>query len=438
MSKISIKKVKISQVMGLEELEFEPGKITFIRGKNGLGKTSVVRGMLSAIYGGNPIEIIRNGEDAAEIGIEFSNGLNIEKTVKRTGKGELSISDENGHAVPKPQTYLSNMMDLYSFNPISILTASKKERLSILLEAIPMKATKDDFRLAFNSWVDSEKFPAAVLDNHALFAIEYFQKMVYEKRTETNSEMKKTKNTNDKLKSTMPKGDVENVVEKIQELEKKQVIILREKLENYEKIVNEKSAAIDNNAKKHEAQINEIRKIWHNDDEEIRSDYDLKLKRHQENIQAQETPIQQELMQLREIGKNQAATLKQMEIIKENENDIEKLDKRSTQYTNSLNELEMLKSKFLKDIPIDGLDVMEGDIYYRNVEFDLLNTQQQLDIIAEIAKLRAGDVGFVLVDGFERLDTEHQQAFIQTFLSTDLQLLVTEVSDDEQLTINNE
>ncbi|MNE63998.1 hypothetical protein D3C80_1593820 [compost metagenome] len=82
-------------------------------------------------------------------------------------------------------------------------------------------------------------------------------------------------------------------------------------------------------------------------------------------------------------------------------------------------------------MPIPGLEVRDGEVFRNGITFDRLNTAQQVDIAVEIAKLRAGELGVICVDGIEALNSQAFDEFRERALQSGLQLFVSRVSDEE-------
>ena len=432
MSKIFINKINLSNIACFETLEVVLGKITKVTGQNGTGKSSLVKGLTAGINSGNPVEIIRNGQEKAEVAIEFSNGMSLQKVIGKDGKAKTLLFDENGHVIPKPQTFLDKLLDAWSYNPVSIITASPKDRIKLLLEALPMKAEKEDFRSIFNGLVDTDQF-ANILNQHALDAIQTCYNNIYEKRTDVNSQLKRCNATTESLKGTMPKTDIQDVDNIItnNKVVLEELVIIKNK--EIKAVSDRKQLELELMNDLYNKKLAELNDWKYNEKQNVNKKYDSQIYHYEKIYQQQSTPVKEELIRLQELQKNQAAYNRQKEIITQNETESKELKTKSDQFSESLKKLEALKSKFLSNIPVEGLNVENGIIYYQGIPYDSLNTQKQIEIACEIAKLRSGELGIVFIDGFERLDTIHQEAFIKQFAKTDLQLLVTEVTDSEKL-----
>ena len=59
---LRIAHLKISNILGIDELEFSPAGFNDIRGKNGTGKTSVLEAIKAATGKGHDATLLRKGE----------------------------------------------------------------------------------------------------------------------------------------------------------------------------------------------------------------------------------------------------------------------------------------------------------------------------------------------------------------------------------------
>src|SRR5207249_3426353 len=66
-----------------------------------------------------------------------------------------------------------------------------------------------------------------------------------------------------------------------------------------------------------------------------------------------------------------------------------------------------LEKSLLETLPIPGLQLGgDGRLYFDEIPFERLNTQKRIFICIELAKLRAGELGLVVIDNLECLDQE--------------------------------
>ncbi|MDQ1266859.1 MAG: hypothetical protein QG635_2012, partial [Bacteroidota bacterium] len=384
MEKVFINKIGLSNIACFDSYELELGRLTRINGANGAGKSTIAKSLLAATSGGNPVEIIRNGEKKGEIGIEFSDGITLHKIINKNGKAELTLTEPNGQSVKKPQSFLNELIDAYSFNPVSIITASGKERLRLLLEAIPMKAQPDDFRHIFGDMVDKPEFQKP-LAGHALDAIETYFKQIYEARTNINSQLKSSKTLIVELSAALPEkpsADISsaltNLRDSLREKQQARLDLIRKSLELKEEV----NKSVTEEYRQKLLELNKWRDVQIEEKkEEIDFDYGA-------TIDAIDNDIRD--IEIKRAGyegeqKNQAAYDNSMIIIDKQKIKAAEFEQKSKQFTTGLEQLEAMKSAYLSKLPIEGLDVKEGEIYYKDVPFDSLNTQTQIDIVAAIS-----------------------------------------------------
>jgi hypothetical protein len=167
MSKIA--KLKIKNFIGIEEMAIDFKDINKISGGNGRGKTTILDSIQKAIYNSmNPRpEIIRNGEESAQLFVELDNGITIERVIKNDGVDKVKVLD-NGQPVARPESFLRKLLGnhIFSFNPVAFLQKSDKEQAEILLSLLPITVTKEDVR----SWlVDEELYPEGMEINTILY-----------------------------------------------------------------------------------------------------------------------------------------------------------------------------------------------------------------------------------------------------------------------------
>ena len=81
--------------------------------------------------------------------------------------------------------------------------------------------------------------------------------------------------------------------------------------------------------------------------------------------------------------------------------------------TFDLDTLKTIKSDLIKNVPIPGFNIEDGEIYVDEVPFDRLNTAKQIQIAIEVAKLRMANsnIKVMCVDGLERFDLENLELF---------------------------
>jgi len=440
---MKISYVRISNILGLEEFEMAPGgTLTEISGDNGLGKTSILEAIKAGTQGGHDATLLRKGADKGEIVLVLDDGTELHKHVSAT-KSTLDLI-KDGKKVPRPSDTIKGLTDLLSVNPVEFLNAPKKDRVKVLLEAMPIEV--DPARLTEISGIPVDMQPGA----HGLAMIEMVHKLVYEDRTGTNRAVKEKEATINQLTLAMPEvpggvdGDEDVLLQRVDELRTArdaETARIDAKLKGVREESNARQQKIREEA---QAKIDAIKAECQTAlDTEKAALADTEGKAGRVRQKALDTfteqagPINETLAAVR-LNRNAFAKREQTKAtISQMDAELEDLRADAERQTAALAGLDAYRSELLASLPIPGLEVKDGEVLRDGVPFDRLNTAQQVDIAIEIAKLRAGDLAICCVDRFEALSPETLAEFKKRAEASKLQLIVTRV-DRGELTIQTQ
>ena len=433
---MKIAHVKISNILGIAELEFTPEGFNEITGPNGTGKTSVLEAIQSVLKTGHDATLLRNGAEKGEAVLVLDDGTELSKTVtadKSTSKVKI-----DGKATSRPAEALKALTDLYSANPIEFLRARKQDRVKVLLETMPLEA--DTERLAEITGIPVTAEPGT----HALAVIDAVHKEVYDDRTGTNRAIKEKDNTINQLSMAMPEapggidGDEDELIAQIRAIDETKTAELERisaKLAGIKAANQEKKDAIRTETQR---QIDEIKAKAIADVDAISAEEQriegLAGRQREKAIQKHADATAPISLALASIKANRGAHAKReqaQQTIEQMKKELVDLQGDAARQTKALADLEQYKNDLLASLPIPGVEVKDGEIYRDGVVFDRLNTAQQVWVAIEIAKLRAGNLGISCVDGIELLDPVAFEEFKKQSLASNLQLFVSRVSGEE-------
>lgn len=433
---MKIAHVKISNILGIAELELTPQGFNEISGPNGTGKTSILEAINSVLKTGHDATLLRNGADKGETVLVLDDGTEISKTVtadKSTAKVKMG-----GRAVTRPGEAIKALTDLYSANPIEFLRARKQDRVKVLLETMPLVA--DSKKLMEITGIPVNIDPST----HALDVITQLHKTIYDDRTGTNRAVKEKDNTINQLRAAMPdapagvtgsEDELRARVAEAVEIRDKELTRVTNKLADLkaanqvkiDQIRVEAQRQIDEIKTKAQADVDAMNSAFTETERKAGLQREITNNRHNETVQ----PLNVAIEAIK--GNRDAAAKREqaMATIQQMEKELIDLQADAVNQTNAIDALEKYKSELLAALPIPGVEVINGEIYRDGIVFDRLNTAQQVWIAVEIAKLRTGDLAIACVDGIELLDPAAFEAFKAQALESGLQLFVSRVSSEE-------
>lgn len=431
---MKISHIKISNILGLDELEFSPEGFTQISGPNGTGKTSVLEAIKAVTQSGHDATLLRKGAEKGEVVLVLDDGMELSKTV--TASGSTTAVRRDGKKQPRPGETIKALTDALSVNPIDFLLAPKKERVRVLLESMPIEADAD--HLAQLAGVPVKAQPGL----HALHVIEVVRQQVYDARTGTNRAVKEKEATIGQLEAAVPPAPA-GVQGDESELEQ----MLATATTARETTLGRITAKLDGMRAKAQTDIDAVRAETQRIIDDAKAEGQKKVdainaeladgerraatarenanKTHADTC----TPITAQLQVLRNDREAAGRRKQTIETIEAMRTELGSLQTEAEQQTKALDGIDHYKGELLSSLPIPGLEVKDGEILRDGVLFDRLNTAQQVEIAVEVAKLRAADLGVICVDGLELLDSKSLEAFRASALASDLQLFVTRVSD---------
>lgn len=433
---MKISHIKISNILGIDHLEFTPGGFNEIVGPNGTGKTSILEAIKSATGSGHDATLLRQGAEKGEVVLVLDDGTEIQERL--TPARTVRDVTRDGKKVTKPSDAIKALTDMLSVNPVEFLTAPKKDRVRVLLETMPIHL--DVERLSKISGIDV----VAAEGSNALSVINHIRQQVYDDRTGTNRAVTEKESTINQLRVALPDapGGIEGDED---ELRAKHQQALEAMHAEHARIDGKLGGMKADSAAKVQAMRDEARAKVDAINAELQVAIDAERAALAENEakaarvrqKASDTctaTIQPLTVAIQAIVDNRDAAAKRkatLETIAQMEEDKTSLAEDAARQTKALADIDAYKVELLASLPIPGLEVRDGDLFRDGVQFDRLNTAQQVDIAVEVARLRAGDLSIVCVDRLECLDPPTLEAFREKTRAAGLQLFVTRVNGEE-------
>lgn len=444
---MKISQIRISNILGIKQLEFTPEGFNAISGPNGAGKTSILSAIRSALGQGHDATLLRKGEEKGEVVLVLDDGTEIHERVTAARTTRDVVKD--GKKLTRPGDSIKALTDSLSVNPVEFLRAQDKERVKVLLDTMPIQLDLE--KLSQISGVQATAKPGV----HPLALIDLVRKQVYDDRTGTNRAIKEKEATINQLSLAMPEapagveGDEDSIRGQIKEADAardERLGKIKDKLdgvqasaaaksdeirtklqEQIDAIKAEAQAKIDALRSEAQAQVDAIRADLTDNETRAAAAREKALAVHREKIAPLETAVSL-------IVADRAAAAKRLatqETINKMRDDMEALVEDAESQSQALDAIDAYKEELLSSMPIPGLAVVDGEVTLDGISFDRLNTATQVNVALQLAKLRAGELSICCLDGMELLDSEHLQELERQAEEMGLQVFVTRVNDEQ-------
>ena len=426
---MQVAKIQISNILGIDSLEISPGKITEISGQNGVGKTSVLEAIKGVLGGGHNADLLRKGASEAEVVLVFDNG---EKLIKKMTKfkSDIRFEDADGKKLKLGASYIKEIIDPVGLNPIRILTADPKDRLKMLLDSVPMEMPFEAIKFITGLDVEDD-------GRHPLKVVEEKHKDIFQERAFLNAEVKKQETMISEMRKTIPfKPDGTDWGGKVGELRGVQEEILEAQVAIKGSINSQFSTAIKNAEQTAQKEIDELKGNLAKQLGTLNQGHRKELDESEKKFAPRYEQISSQIQEADQNSKNQASIKGAQDFVDKHQKEKEINEQGANTLTEQIKSLDALKGEMLLSLPVEGLEVKDGDIYIKGVPFDTLNEAARIRFCLMIAGLRKTKLPLVCVDGLEALDEGVFNIFREEANKTDMQFFVTRVSEDESLTIN--
>lgn len=454
---VYVTKILIKNVLGIETLAFKPGRRwTRISGDNGTGKTSVIESLKSILGGGvHDVKLLRKGTEQAEIGLELSDGIELQKIIKPESAEFKGIHPEMGE-IGRPVTYLNRIRDKIASNPVEFLTAKRKDQIDILLNSIPMTVTKEQLSFVPELFTKDIGF-----DAHALQVIEAIHKSVFSKRADVNRTIKAQDGTIEILSKAAPpeapegttwKAEKKRLEAEIKKLnadtkaamDSAQTSSNKEYEEGkkvYEDAINTIDDDLQAGVKKLEADAAARREALRKSREKAVEQFTERATKTQakyrEDYNRQYAPLKEQLTTAENRSEEEIRfdeSRKTIDTLKENNRTQEK---ESKHLDDVLYQLSNYKSHLLEKLPVAGLEVKDGDIFFNGIPYETVNEAERVKLAARLSIERAGICRLVVLDGLERLSQRNQKILMEELAEADMQMIGSFVTEEKKLNIDS-
>lgn len=428
----TIKVLNLKNFAHAEEAEYKFGKFNIIRGKNAQGKTTILSAIKYLFNGGNEAELLTPGSESGEVVLLLDDGSKARRRVAPDSSSEkFSMKDSEGRTVSKPASAIKEQFDSFSLDPLKFLKAKNDEQTKLLLASLPITITDEQLSSAIGR-------PTEATSEHPITQIARLHKSLFDERTDINRAVKQRTIHIEQLEKTVPAGynPDNSTTGKTEELEQRKAQIESKRVERREAISLEAAKKLDECARERERRMKEVTDWYDAQKDAIKEERDAKLDEMMQKSSAVYDPIVEELKSIRINSENDTVWRSTVLTIKHEKSMLEADAKQQEKINQSMEGLEKLKGSLLADLPIKGVEIVDGVITVNGTSINQLSQSESLRLAVKIATLRMGDIKAVLVDNGECFDSDSFEKLVTVCEKAGVQLFVTLVTDEDDVTVD--
>ena len=469
-------KIVIKNLFGIREASLD-GRSVELAGPKGSGKTSVLDAIRYALTNRSDRDyIIHQGADEGEIIIETDTGLSIDRKTRTTKADTVKVRD-GSMLQTRPAEFLSGIFTPLQLNPVAFTQLSRQEKNRVILSLIDfawdMNWIKEQFG-EIPQGVDYSKHILEVLSDIQAESGVYFQS-----RQNLNRDIRnKQAFIADIAKDIPPHYDAAHweaypTREKYQELERireansriERAKAFREGFEakkrglEAERDIQLAAVAQDISAQREsitgdiqrlEAQLAAAREKLDGLAQRQREREELEQARFRESLAKLERDVGvadqyagQEVQDTSALSaeldeaEQMRSHLNEYRRMRDMQTELDELTARSQALTDKIELARELPATILAQatIPVEGLTVKDGVPLIHGLPISNLSDGELLELCVDITVSRPGQLGIILVDGAERLDSVSRERLYAKCKAKGLQLIATRVTDSEEMEV---
>lgn len=469
-------KIVIKNLFGIREAALD-GRSVELAGPKGSGKTSVLDAIRYALTNRSDRDyIIHQGADEGEIIIETDTGLSIDRKTRTTKADTVKVRD-GSMLQTRPAEFLAGIFTPLQLNPVAFTQLSRQEKNRVILSLIDfawdMNWIKEQFG-EIPQGVDYSKHILEVLSDIQAESGVYFQS-----RQNLNRDIRnKQAFIADIAKDIPPHYDAARweaypTREKYQELERireansriERAKSFREGFEakkrglDAERDIQLAAVAQDISAQREsitgdiqrlEAQLAAAREKRDGLAQRQKEREEVELARFRESLAKLERDVgvadqyaEQEVQDTSALSaeldeaEQMRSHLNEYRRMRDMQTELDELTAKSQALTDKIELARELPATILAQatIPVEGLTVEDGVPLIHGLPISNLSDGELLELCVDITVSKPGQLGIILVDGAERLDSVSRERLYAKCKAKGLQLIATRVTDSEEMEV---
>jgi len=469
-------KIIIKNLFGIREAALD-GRSVELAGPKGSGKTSVLDAIRFALTNRSDRDyIIHQGADEGEIIIETDAGISIDRKTRTTKTDTVKVRDGN-MLQTRPAEFLSGIFTPLQLNPVAFTQLSRQEKNRVILSLIDFSWDMNWIKERFGEipqGVDYSKHILEVLSDIQAESGVYFQS-----RQNLNRDIRNKNAFIADIAKDIPPGydynrwDSYPVSEKYRELERIREANSRiERARSFRSGYEAQKRGLEGSRDMAIAAVD--REITHEREDLAGTIERLKAQikaaedklagleqRRRDRVAVEEAKYNESVAKLeRDVGVADqyagkdpvdvtalSAEINEVEAMRKHLNEykrmvamqeeVEGLTEQSAELTRKIELARELPAVILSQasIPVEGLTVEDGVPLIHGLPISNLSDGELLELCVDITVSKPGQLGIILVDGAERLDSVSRERLYAKCKDKGLQLIATRVTDSDEMEV---
>jgi len=449
--KLQALSIEAKNVLGARHVVIQPGRVTTIKGRNGAGKSSALAAVSAALGGGNLANLARIEDGVAqepEIVVLLGEPgqperLRVTKTAKGTRVKERVDNTAAFRDVKSPQTFLEAMFDGRAANPVAFLTASERDLVQMVLEAIPLELDRERFEAIVGDDAGAIAGRESLRRLHPLEEIAATSEALFNARTGINRDAKNADAAVDRLRRATPaliegteaRAELEAVAAGAKDL--REVLTTDRARIDADLSAAVKAAEIAAQTAKETARAAYSAAL-------DAADHAFQTAKAEANAAAADERAaladeQRELDRLEAKARELQTAIEQAVRDQTLADQADREERAGVAFrahadrlTAKLGDLEALGRSMARRLPIRGLEIRDRGIWLDGVPFGQANTARRVEMAVDLALVRSAGttLPIVVVDGMEALDGATFAALAERLAETEAQVFVARVADE--------
>lgn len=427
-------RLALKQYKCIQELEIHPKAVTVLSAGNGRGKTSVLDAISLVFDGGHRPQDIRHGAKKAEITIEIEDDRGGTYTVVKTINQKSSsvvVTKPDGEPAESPQTWLKELASGIGFDPV-LFAENPKARAEWIQKAMPIQFGVDEStKSIYGDGVNAilRRHITAPVDLEGLLAV---RARIYDERKEHNGRTKQLDGALKNLKASLPpESDGKDWAAEGAAASAELDQLSSDKLSQLRTVDGLEKEEIDLKTKECQRQIDALIAERDRLIEDIRMQSRKARVQVEDEFSGKEAVARERRTQAQERAAEATRVVTLRGEYERTKKEHAAAESAALNLNDAIDALDDLRKKKMKEMPIEGAEVREGELFINDLPFENLSTSEKMRVAFQFAGLMPNKLPMMISDRAESFEESNWQEIKAAASESGYQLFFARVTEGE-------